>query len=219
MGIFARFFLVFAVLLAAAGASFSADLAEADYSKPPSWWPKGIKYVFPPAMKAPKGWKGKWPPDQERGHDLSFWTEYYKLKPFGPKKFGKAGDPEAPFANGFAGDARFVTGFPNYRRQKFCAPFKFAAKSKPKLVNGICLSGMMYPTRQVAAQCKSLVSNKEIDRFCTNQCAAKTALVGLDGLCRGAVVRPPASWLWNCADKEAGVLITCEVQFICDCFG
>ncbi|MEO1748264.1 MAG: hypothetical protein AAFR27_06530 [Pseudomonadota bacterium] len=139
MRLLGRFFLAIALFFAAMGAGLTADIREADYSKPPSWWPKGIKYVNPPQMKAPKGWKGKWPPAAEKGHDISFWTEYYKLKPFGPKKFGKAGDPEAPFANGFAGDARFVSGFPGYQRQKFCAPFRFAAKSKPKLVNGICL--------------------------------------------------------------------------------
>ncbi|MEM1377211.1 MAG: hypothetical protein AAGG69_07465 [Pseudomonadota bacterium] len=218
--------IVFVCLLAfafAGGVSSpqAADIPDfqADFSKPPEWWPKGVKFRFPPQKSAPKGWKGIWPPEDRRAHDISFWTEYFKLKPLGPKSAGKPGDPSAPTSDGFAGSKKFADGFPNTQQMKRCKPFRFGFRTRANAV-GSCKPAVVYPTKQLGALCDRAAADKRADQYCRDQCAMKVASDAWNSpMCIGNLVRPPLSFAWKCDEKEAGVLLTCQVQFVCNCRG
>ena len=154
-------------------------------------------------------------------HEASSRSGGHKFRPESDQSAGWnfVVDPDAPFADGFAGNARFVSGFPVFNRQRFCRPFRIVTKSKPAFSKGLCSAGIMYPSNDIANLCSQVVRAKSIDRFCANQCARKRPVAGSAEQCRGSLIRPPAAWLWSCVDKEAAALISCEVQFICDCKG
>ncbi len=196
------------------GQALAADPLELDYSKPPDWWPMGVRYANPPQKKKPMGWKGDWPPDKKLGHDPEFWTKYHKLKPKAPKEFGKPGLPETALGNGYSGNRTFTARIPPISRLNTCGVARFTGQTS-KLVGGVC-SFVPDPVTAISDLCKSAINDRGAANFCKRACARKINSKGRRG-CNFKLIKPPAFINWTCTDKEAGVLIACNVTHLCQC--
>jgi len=196
------------------GSAIAADPIPPDYAKAPDWWPRGIRYTNPPQKKKPKGWIGDWPPEKKVGHDPAFWTKYYRLKPGAPKRFGKAGDPSEAIGTGYSGDRNFTEKIPPVTRLNSCGVARFTGLSK-RLVGGSC-DFVPDPISATADLCKRVIQDRRAIGYCKEVCAAKINSAGKKG-CNYKLIKPPAFVNWTCADKEAGILIACEVTHLCQC--
>ncbi|MEM8541321.1 MAG: hypothetical protein AAGF25_10235 [Pseudomonadota bacterium] len=196
------------------GIAIAADPIPPDYAKAPDWWPRGVRYSNPPQKKKPKGWVGDWPPEKKMGHDPAFWTKYYRLKPRAPKEFGKPGNPDQATGTGYTGNRRFTERIPTVARLNSCGVARFTGRSQ-RLVGGSC-DFVTDPISATADLCKRVIQDPRAERHCRRVCATKINSAGSRG-CSSTLIKPPAFVNWTCADKEAGVLVTCAVTHLCQC--